>query len=150
MSGLLYMLFSLRVLKSVWFPHRALHRPASHPQWLHKASDCRGRQHRAARLSRVTWKLGRLTCFTPWGSEVGCRGMNVRNAQECMWGPWRQSKAMRGARAIEWVLSPTTRTPSPSPASLYRLRCRQWLAMFPPEAFLYLRCNFLFIMVYKG
>ena len=56
----------------------------------------------------VEWlgNLAHFTCFTPWGSEVGCRGMNVRNAQECRWAPWRQFKAMRGARAIVWVMSP--------------------------------------------
>ncbi len=51
--------------------------------------------------------------------EVGCRGMNVRNAQECRWAPWIQFKAMRGARAIEWVLPPY---PKPRPKSSFSLQ----------------------------
>ncbi|XP_052515478.1 liprin-alpha-1-like [Budorcas taxicolor] len=35
------------------------------PVVLHKASDCRGRQHKAARLSRVTRKLGPFDLFYP-------------------------------------------------------------------------------------
>ena len=61
----------------------------------------------------VKWlgNLAHLTCFTPWESEVGCRGMNVRNAQECRWAPWRQFKAKRGVRTIEWVMSPWPEPP---------------------------------------
>ena len=69
----------------------------------------------------VKWlrNLARLTCFTPWRSEVGCRGMNVRDAQECKWAPWIQFKTMRGSRAIEWVLPPY---PYPRPTSSFSLQ----------------------------
>ena len=69
----------------------------------------------------VKWlrNLARLTCFTPWRSEVGCRRMNVRNAQECRWALWIQFKAMRGVRAIEWVLPPYL---NPRPKSSFSLQ----------------------------
>ena len=95
----------------MWFPHLVLHQPVWRAQGRHEASDCHGRQHRAARLSRVTRKLGPFDLFYPMRKWSGRRGMNVRNAQECRWAPWRPFKAMRGVRAIEWVVSPWPEPP---------------------------------------